>query len=232
MAEQLSFDLPAKTALGREDFFVSPANALAVATVDAATAWPGNKLVLSGPTGSGKTHLTHVWASQRGARIVSAAALTGDMVPDLAKGHVAVEDVPDIAGTPEAQSALFHLHNLVLAEGHTLLLTGRGDPTHWALPLPDLQSRLQGTHHVALNPPDDALLAAVLAKLFADRQLNPKPEVISYLVRHMDRAFDHAAGIVEDLDRIALAESRPITRTFAARVLGAGQQSIQTADDD
>ena len=30
MEEQLSFDLPVRTALGREDFFLSPANALAV----------------------------------------------------------------------------------------------------------------------------------------------------------------------------------------------------------
>ncbi|WP_164658000.1 DnaA ATPase domain-containing protein [Tropicibacter sp. Alg240-R139] len=218
MAEQLSFDLPAKTALGREDFFVSPANALAVAMISASS-WPGNKLVLTGPAGSGKTHLAHVWAGETGGRIVNAEDLSHDAVPDLASGPIAVEDVPFIAGDLDKQKVLFHLHNLTLAEGHTLLMTGRLAPRFWELPLPDLQSRIQGAHHVALDPPDDALLCAVLAKLFVDRQLSPKPEVISYLVKRMDRQFDTAAQVVERLDRVALAEKRTITRALAIRLL-------------
>ena len=218
MAEQLSFDLPAKTALGREDFFVSPSNALAVAMISASS-WPGNKLVLTGPAGAGKTHLAHVWAGETGGRILNAADLRYEDVPALAQGPIAVEDVPFVAADLEIQKSLFHLHNLTLAEGHTLLMTGRLAPRFWELPLPDLQSRIQGAHHVALDPPDDALLCAVLAKLFVDRQLFPKPDVISYLVKHMDRRFETAAQVVDRLDRIALTESRPITRALAIRVL-------------
>ncbi len=218
MAMQLSFDLPSKTALGREDFFVSPANALAVAMISA-TSWPGNKLVLSGPAGSGKTHLAHVWAGETGGRIVQAAALRYDDVPDLARGPVAVEDVPVIAADAEQQKTLFHLHNLVLAEGHALLMTGRTTPKLWHLPLADLQSRAEGAHHVSLEGPDDALLGAVLAKLFTDRQLNPGPDVIAYLVKHMNRSFETAARVVEQLDEIALTEKRDITRALAVRLL-------------
>ncbi len=218
MARQLSFDLPAKTALGREDFFVSPANALAVAMISA-TSWPGNKLVLSGPAGAGKTHLAHVWAGETGGRIVQASEIRFDDVPALSRTPIAVEDVPMIAGDPEQQKTLFHLHNLVLAEGNALLMTGRLAPNLWQLPLADLQSRVAGAHHVALDPPDDALLCAVLAKLFIDRQLNPGPDVISYLVKHMDRRFETAAELVERLDHVALSEKREITRTLASRVL-------------
>ncbi|WP_170441854.1 HdaA/DnaA family protein [Ruegeria arenilitoris] len=218
MAKQLSFDLPAMTALGREDFFVSPANALAVAMISA-NSWPGNKLVLSGPAGSGKTHLAHVWAAETGGRIVQASDLKHEDVPALAQSPVAVEDIPMIAGDINQQKTLFHLHNLVLAEGHALLMTGRLAPKYWELPLADLQSRVEGAHHVALDPPDDALLCAVLAKLFVDRQLNPGPDVIAYLVKHMDRRFETAAEVVAQLDQVALAEKREITRTLAVRVL-------------
>ena len=48
MATQLSFDLPSKTALGREDFFVSPANAAAVALIESWPDWPSRKLLLTG----------------------------------------------------------------------------------------------------------------------------------------------------------------------------------------
>ncbi|TDK41043.1 DnaA ATPase domain-containing protein [Antarcticimicrobium luteum] len=219
MAEQLSFDLPVRQALGREDFFVSPANALAVAMVESPVPWPGGRLVLSGPAGAGKTHLTHVWAAETGARIVRAADLLDQDVPDLASGPVAVEDVPEIAAARAPQEALFHLYNLVLSEGHALLLTGRRDPALWQLGLPDLQSRMQSAQHVALDPPDDALLMAVLTKLFSDRQLAPKPDVISYLVTRMDRTFAAAGALVERLDRVAMAEGRTLTRALAAKLL-------------
>lgn len=219
MAEQLSFELPRKTALGREDFFVSPSNALAVALIDAPGAWPGGRLVLSGPAGAGKTHLAHVWAAQTGARIVAATGLTDDRVPSLAQGPVAVEDVPGIAADHQAQTALFHLHNLVLAQGQPLLLTGRDAPHRWGLSLPDLQSRVCGAQHVALEPPDDALLAAVLTKLFSDRQIAPRPDVIPFLVRRIERSFQAAADIVDRLDRGTLAAGRTLTRPIAKRLL-------------
>jgi len=229
MATQLSFDLPSKTALGREDFFVSPANALAVAMISA-TSWPGNKLGLSRPAGAGKSHLAHVWAAETGGRIVQSAALRYDDVPELAQSPIAVEDVPLIAGDPEQQKTLFHLHNLVLAEGNALLMTGRSAPNLWALTLPDLQSRAEGAQHVALNEPDDALLGAVLAKLFVDRQLNPGPDMIAYLVKHMDRSFEAAASVVEALDSLALAERREITRALAVRVLNTPPFSFEPDD--
>ncbi|MCP4205434.1 MAG: chromosomal replication initiator DnaA, partial [Shimia sp.] len=78
MAEQLNFDLPVRAALGRDDFFVSPANAMALGLVDLWPNWAGGKLVLSGPAGAGKTHLTQVWAALSNAQVVSAADLTKD----------------------------------------------------------------------------------------------------------------------------------------------------------
>ncbi|AZV78836.1 chromosomal replication initiator DnaA [Parasedimentitalea marina] len=226
MPRQLSFNLPAKPALGRDDFFVAPSNAMAVAMLDSNFSWPSGKLVLSGPRAAGKTHLVHVWASQSGARIIAATELTEDQVPDLATGPVAVEDVPMIARDAAAQTALFHLHNLVLANGHALMLTGQAAPNLWALSLPDLQSRVQAATHVALEAPDDALLGVVLAKLFDDRQIMPKPDVIPYLVAHMDRSFEAAAQIVAQMDEISLSEGRTLSRPLAVRLLAQNQYEM------
>ena len=231
MPKQLSFDLPAKPALGRDDFFVAPSNAMAVAMLDSSFTWPSGKLVLSGPRGAGKTHLVHVWASQSGARIIAATDLTEDMVPELSQGPVAVEDVPKIARNIEAQNALFHLHNMVLANGHALMLTGGAAPNLWALSLPDLQSRVQAATHVALEAPDDALLTVVLAKLFNDRQIMPKPDVIPYLVAHMDRSFEAAAQIVEQMDEISLAEGHTLSRPLAIRLLSQNQYEMSLETD-
>ena len=221
-SQQLSFDLPAKPALGRGDFFVSPANAVAVSMIDMWPNWVGRKLTLCGPEGSGKTHLTHVWAAASGAHVVQARDVGDADIPALSRNHVAIEDVPDIAHDAAAQEALFHLHNLVLAEGHSLLLTGVCAPDHWGLTLPDLQSRMQGTQNAALQLPDDTLLAAVLAKLFADRQITPPADLIPYLIPRMDRSFARARDLVEMLDRQSLAQRRKLNRALAKELLGTG----------
>ncbi|MEI4231980.1 DnaA ATPase domain-containing protein [Roseovarius sp. D22-M7] len=219
MAEQLSFDLPVRAALGREDFFVSPANAEAVAMIEGWADWPDCKLLLTGPAGAGKTHLAHVWAGLAEARIVAARDLARADVAALAEARLVIENAQDVAGDAAAEAALFHLHNLMRAEARALLMTARTPPHLWGLTLPDLASRLQGTLHTALGPPDDALLSAVLMKLFSDRQLMPSPDTIPFLVRRMERSFGAAEGVVADLDATALAERRPITRGLAAHVL-------------
>jgi hypothetical protein len=91
VTRQLVFDLPARPAMGRAAFFVSPANALAVRALDAAN-WPQGRMVLTGPLGAGKTHLAHVWASDTGAVILPATALPAP--PAALPVALAIEDLP------------------------------------------------------------------------------------------------------------------------------------------
>lgn len=221
MTKQLGLDLPSRAALEREAFFAAPCNQVALAMVDRWPDWAGGKLVLHGPTGSGKTHLTHVWAAASGATILQADALTEADIPTIALGHVAVEDVPQIAGNAEAETALFHLHNLVLANGQNLLLTGTGPVAGWRLGLPDLTSRLAGTTAIGIEGPDDVLLTVLLAKLLDDRQLRTAPNLIPYLLRRMDRSYAAAIALTQALDAASLAGKRPVTRALAADVFDA-----------
>lgn len=222
MAEQLTFDLPARAATGRGDFFVSPTNAVAVATVEAWRDWPLGRLALTGPAGAGKTHLAHVWAAQAGARIVAARALAAADGAALAAAPVAVEDADRIARDDAAERALFHLVNRMGETRQPLLLTGTEAPARWGIALPDLASRLEAMPVAAIGGPDDALLAAVLVKQFSDRQIAVAPDVIRYLVDRIPRSFAAARQVVDRLDRAALREGRAITRRLAARLLDNG----------
>jgi chromosomal replication initiation ATPase DnaA len=220
-AQQLTFNLPVRAALGREDFFVAPSNALALATLDAPEAWPLGKLVLIGPEGAGKTHLAQVWAGPRAAPVRAAETLTNAVVPELARaGAVVIEDAHRAAGTPAAEEALFHLHNLMAEARGLLLMTATSAPRDWGLQLPDLASRMQAAATARIDAPDDALLSAVLVKHFADRQLVVPGTLIPWLVARMDRSMAAARAIVAALDARALQKRGPITRALAAEVLG------------
>ena len=217
MGEQLTFDLPVRPALGREDFFVSPANALAVTTLDQPELWPNGKLLLIGPEGAGKTHLAMVFAARTGAQVIGAGNLAAADLPEAAA--LVIENADTVAGDTAAETALFHLHNHMTGRGGLLLLTAARAPRDWGLTLPDLQSRMEATASATLLPPDDALLGAVLVKLFADRQLQVAPGFIRWLVRRIDRSFATARAVVAALDAAALATKRPINSTLAATLL-------------
>jgi chromosomal replication initiation ATPase DnaA len=215
---QLPLPLPTRTAMGREDFLEASCNAMALAFLDIWPNWPNNRLAIVGPESAGKSHLAAVWAAASGARIIQCTELSEAAVPDLVKDHVVVEDVHQ-AMSPEQQRALFHLHNLLAADGKSLLITGRGAPSSWPIQLADLNSRLQAMTLAQLRAPDDQILAGLLVKHFADRQIVVPPSVVAYVIPRIERSFAGVQRIAAKLDRAALASQKPITRTLARAVL-------------
>ncbi len=105
-----------------------------------------------------------------------------------------------------------------------MLVTGRKPPARWNIGLADLRSRLAALPSVAIEPPDDALIAAVLVKMFADRQLALSQAVLTFLLARMERSFAAAHSIVAAIDASALAQRRPVTVPLAREVL------VQLAD--
>ncbi len=215
MARQLAFDLPANVRLEARDFFVSAANELAYAMLLTPATWPNHKLALIGPAGSGKTHLAKVFAEAAGADIIQAKDI--HVETPLPTRALVVEDGEQLQISGEEW--LFHAHNALARDGHPLLLTGQTPPNRWDIALPDLVSRLSAATTVTIENPDDALLTAVLLKHFADRQLAPTPDAISFLLKRVPRSFDGIRNIVDVLDRAALAQSKPLTRPFVRTVL-------------
>ncbi len=208
MPRQLAFELGHRPAVGREDFLVAPPNEAAVALIDAWPDWPDRVVALSGPEGSGKTHLAEVWRKAAGAVSLAPEALARADVPALAAARaIILEDLA--APDAEAERALFHL------------ITARVALARLPLTLPDLASRLRAVPQAELGPPDDALLAGILVKLFDDRQLRVAPAVIAWLAARIERSVKAARDAVAELDRASLSGKRPITVPLAAEILGA-----------
>ncbi len=217
MPTQLPLNLPVRTAMGREDFFVSPVNAAAVALIDQWPNWPSYGAILVGPPGSGKTHLAEVFRTRTNAAAASAAKLDMESLPSLVQHDAVI--VEDIAEKDMEERALFHLLNLVRQEKRSILLTSAAEPSKLDLKLPDLRSRLNALPAVAILPPDDQLLRAVLVKNFADRQLSVSEPILTYMLQRMPRSMEAARAIVEEIDAVALAERAELTRPFVARIL-------------
>ena len=219
MSEQLSFPLPVRPAMERENFFVSQANADALAMVEASEDWPERKLIVFGPAGAGKTHLAHVWAHQVSAQILAWDEIEALDLGALEPRPIVVEDIEQLAGQSAAEESLFHLHNFLKSAGSPLMMTTLLAPGRLPISLPDLKSRVLAAGVTELLPPDDMLLQALLVKQFSDRQLNMPPGLLDYIIPRIERSFQAVQDFVKDIDRKSLAENRPIGQRLARDIL-------------
>lgn len=214
---QLAFDLPVGASYAREDFLSGPSNASALALIDRWPDWPSRVIALVGPGGAGKSHLAAIWADKANAPFIAGRAIEEANVPSaLATGALVIDDLQERSFDDRA---VFHLLNLAREQSAYVLITASTAPSGWALELRDLASRLRALPTVVLAPPDDDLLRALLVKLFADRQLAVDEGLISYLMTRIERSFAGARAVVEELDREALRQKRPVTRLLAAELV-------------
>ena len=214
---QIPLDLGHRPGHSRDELVVSDANRQAVALIDAWPDWPATVVVLAGPAGSGKSHLAAIWAANANAVFIEPSEIEA-WVEDAPLTHPVVIDDADVQLD---ENGLFYLINAARAAGTHVLLTSRLFPSAWGVRLPDLASRLKAAATVEILEPDDLLLAAVITKLFADRQVEVEPHVVQFLVRRIERSLSTAIDVVDRLDRAALEQKTRITRSLAAHAVNA-----------
>ena len=208
---QLALDLRYRTAVGREDFLVSPSNAEAVAWVDRWPDWPSSTVLLVGPPGCGKTHLGQVWREA-----ANAVEYEGnETVLAMDSGPRVFVDNTEYGNRDQE---ILHLFNNVVSAGGYLLFAVTTPPVRWKKRLPDLTSRLSAAPNIRIHSPDEKLVAAVMVKMFADQKLGVSTEVLDYLLNRMERSFEAARNLVGLLNNASLENRRGITIPLARQV--------------
>ena len=206
MTEQLAFDLTARHAYGRSDFWVAPCNQEAIAWIDKYPDWPMHAVLIYGEEGSGKTHLASIFSNVH----IDAVDLNEDALPTDDK--IVVENVDNLKN----EVALFHLFNSVQEQKKGLLMTARTLPL---FALPDLRSRIAMIPKAEIKMPDEKTVEAICAKFFEDEQILVEPSVFSYIATHLPRSFATIQKILNLADSFALQKGRRITIPLIREVI-------------
>jgi chromosomal replication initiation ATPase DnaA len=210
--KQLALPFAEEKNYAAEDFCAAPSNALARDWLARPEAWSNGRLVLWGEPGCGKTHLLHIWANAQGATLLNGPELRGLI---RVRGPVAVDDA-DIL--PEA-TALLHLLNSAAEAGFPVLMAARLPAARQSIKLADLASRLRAAESAQIRTPEDELLALLLTRLVADRQLAMGLAVRNFLLTYLPRTAAALREAVARLDRATMDRGGKITRQLAAELL-------------
>lgn len=218
MAAQLALPLQSVGATGRKDFIVAATNSQAIAFIDSWPDWPVPVVAIHGPSGSGKSHIAAIWRDLSGAPVVAASRLADAMTGLGALAPLIVEDVDQASHEESCARALFRVLEAASLRA-PVLLTGRQPPAEWPSWLPDLRSRFAAAASFPIWAPDDALLAAIARKLFADCQLIVPDAVVECMLSSLERSPAAIRQFITLLDRSALAKSKPVTLALVRELL-------------
>src|SRR5210317_509487 len=210
-----------------EDFVVGP-NANALQAVLHLLDEPGGILFLSGPQGSGKSHLLNALchrARSNGLGVFyvalkrlpeeAAAGLEGLQMQDL----VCVDDLDCVVGNAVWEQALFRCFNEIRDAGGRLLVSSCMPLSSLPIGLPDLASRLAWGVRQNLQPPDDAGKLAVLQQRARTLRIEVPLDVQKYLLRYGRRDMASLLTALERLKDAAFADKRKITVPLAREIL-------------
>ncbi|MFC0501026.1 HdaA/DnaA family protein [Asaia krungthepensis] len=218
-ALQLALALRPPASVAERHFVPAASNAQARHWLNQ-TGWPDRRLLIHGADSCGKSHLLHIWAARRQARVLDAARLDASDLSEIA-ANAPTALVLDHLDRVTSERAVLHLLNITRECRTTLLMASRLSPVRMPIILPDLASRLRAVTLVPIMPPEDKLRFALLLRLIAERQMVISKPILDWLMCHLPRTGDAIVEAVDCLDRATLAHKRPLTTALAREALAA-----------
>ena len=205
---------------------------------------PGSSLFLSGPAGSGKSHLLNALCNAARENGLNAFYIALKRLPEKAAAGleglqrldlVCVDDIDRIVANPVWETALFNCFNQVRAGNGRLVVSSRLAHSSLRFGLPDLASRLAWGVRQQLRALEDEDRLRVLQQRAGRAGVELPDEVQRYLISRSQRDMASLLAALERLKEAALAAKRRITIPLVREVLAAesndeeydGQESPQ-----
>ena len=201
--EQSYFNYNLKPGLAIDDFFVSTSNKKAYnfilnKNID------NKKILLIGPSKSGKTHLGKIWQKNNDA-------ISYENNFEIILNHKKNIFIDDFLNNIDEEK-IFHLINHCSINKLTILITSNKEVFEHNYILQDLLSRIKTFHSLRIDLPDDDLIINLMIKLLHDKQIIINNHAIfQYILKRIPRTYDHIFVLIENIDKLSLKQKRELT---------------------
>ena len=200
---QIALPLEQKPPGEQAGYLVTEANAAVHEQLQNWQAWSHHTLILTGPPESGKSTMAGVFATESGGLFLDDAADHDD-------------------------TEIFHLWNRANMEQRPLLLVSGQPVAQWGITLPDLQSRLAASLHLAIGAPDEAMIAVARVD---EGPVGISEDALRYLEKRMVRSYATVRQLAQKMDALAIESKKPVNLAIAKAALAhfdAGDEKVET----
>jgi chromosomal replication initiation ATPase DnaA len=206
MNDQLVLKFPTQQAYKKEDFYVSPSNQEAYDLINSWPNWIRRIVNISGPSGSGKSHLASILKGKTSCLQIDSNKLNEKIFLKFKiKETLIIENLDENI----YEKLLFSLWNIALQDNKYILITSTRPISSYKFKLRDLISRVNSSLIIGINLPSDDLISAILAKNFSDKQIKVEKNHIDYIIKRIDRSYEKISQFILTLDKYSLKKGSP-----------------------
>ena len=209
----LPFEL--REAKNREDFVVGPSNRDAVKWIDRYPRWRNNGLLIIGPKASGKSHLASVWKRKSFCDTFNHEDVNEENRNLLNYNNIAIEDIHNISNF----KFFLHVFNIKKERNLKFLFTSRLNLQEIDIKLEDIKSRLKTLPQALILLPTDDEIKGILLKLFRDKGVFLKQDVINFILIRIERTYIKIQKLVTDVNNLSLQQKKNITIPLIKEVI-------------
>lgn len=177
-----------------------------------------------GEAGSGKSHLLQASCAKHSNSAYlplqvfieeGEAVLDGLEQLDL----ICIDDVHLVISNPAWEDKLFALFNACQLNATSMLISSGLAPLELTFSLPDLKSRFSSGVTYQLHELDDIGKIAALKKRAETTGVPLDDEVLNYIYLRSERSMAKLFSVLEQLDKLSLAQKRRITIPFVKSIM-------------
>lgn len=204
--KQLSLPITWAFSKKRKDFVVSDCNRYAFEWLEK---WPfkikDNFVCMVGEKGSGKTHLSRIWAERLGADIINANNdVFNKWYNIISSENTQKYFVLDDADLIKDDILLFYIYNTIKEKNAYLLMTSVDFPNKWDLKFNDIKSRLSTLNIIRIQKPNELVIISIIEKMLLQRGIIAKENVIEYIANRIERSYESMNYWINRLDSLLI----------------------------
>ena len=217
MNKQLVLDFPIIKNYLEQDFYISSSNHEAFKTIDSWPKWIKRTINIYGPSGSGKSHLSSIFAKKTISLKVKYSEFSEKTFENFKAKEVLI--IEDFINDGKKEELLYSLHDNVDRFNKYLLFTSTVPMNSIKFKLPDLKSRVSSCNIIEIKLPDDNLVEAILSKRLSDRQIIIDKKYMKYAIKRIERSYENLSKFIHMLDKLSLKSGKSINFKVIREVL-------------